>query len=684
MSPARVLFRVDFGVCQRSRGGDAVKLAAYNACTRLSHGGVVYDYRRKMSEHVGGTVLITPEGYPRERFHNIGALWRGAESSEKRGDAQSARQVLLTIPRECPERLRASLVRYVTRPWIEAGMAAQVDLHDPGARDGDAQPHAHILLTMREFQDGGFARTKTQGREWSRSFTAGRGRRMRGQVADRMNAFFTLHALAIAVDSRTNLKVDGVDAMPPEPQISRAAVEAAKRNFEQLPPAVVALDAHRRDRARVIDFDRRIASADERAGQLRRRTDVRPRETNMTNWAQDHGGVDELTPTKLAAATASHRRWSEAQIARGKQAGDVFSLDRYVSYVQEQREETASRRSPVPRDNRDVVFARTTHADREPGFTRRQRFLANLLGEFYDVRDLDPSVAAGIERVSLDREARTATVHLHDGSSFIDRGDRIEFKGRISAPSASEIAAAAGRHGWVQVTLTGTADFKDETAIALALREPPIGHDHTLSTAAAARLAAAIAARAPAGISPVKETENLRDVNFIRPAARLAGDDFARGYSDTDGTGARVHAVAADSSTSADAGTDGGDGSDGVEDASDDEILPRLLAWLAPRADGAKALMAARPVASRGTGKVAVRSQEQLQEFNARDIAVRARLILATHTALSASPPDAALIDAVRRSGDPSAAEDAMRKRQEQGNRHENVAEEEQQASFRP
>lgn len=645
MSAARALFRVDFAVCQRSRGGNALKLAAYNACTRTRFGGKTYDFRRKAAEHVGKTVFMTPDGFPAHRFPTLGALWRAAESAEKRCDGQTARQVLLTIPREVPEHLRERLVRHVVKPWIDDGMAAQADLHDPGARDGDAQPHAHILLTMREFDASGFAPTKARGRDWNRAFTADRYRTMRAQVAARMNEFFESKGLAIRVDHRTNLEIDGPDALPPEPTISRAAVEAAKRNPGNLPPAVVALDRHRATVKAIRELDRRIGLGEQRADKLRRRVSAaqkslgRTTMTTQTNipWVKAEG---PLTPAQRASAERSYARWREAQLRRGKQAESIFGFSEYVGFVQDKKQFEG----PRPSQNRNAAFARQTRRapDDEAGFSKRNRFLADLLAEHYDVGKLDPSVAAQIRRIKLDKEARTATVFLKDGTSFTDYGDRIEFHGNISQPSATEIAAAAGRHGWTKVQLTGSSDFRDETAIALALHEPPIEHDHVLSPAAAARLKSALAVRrmrggiAPAATTPNQESNDVPNAiipALVAPAAAPGGVvDAAAANPDSSAAwaaGGPILGASDGGCAGAGGGGDAGDGDGGgVAAVTDEQAVKFVAGWLATQLPAAQAIVARRPTHLPGNGRAANRRADEILAFDRADTTVRAHMII--------------------------------------------------------
>ena len=67
-------------------------------------------------------------------------------------NAQIAREIEIALPRELTREQGISLVReYVKRHFVAAGMCADVCLHDTGG----GNPHAHIMLTMRPFDEGG-------------------------------------------------------------------------------------------------------------------------------------------------------------------------------------------------------------------------------------------------------------------------------------------------------------------------------------------------------------------------------------------------------------------------------------------------------------------------------------------------------------------------------------------------
>ena len=111
--------------------------------------GMTHDYT-----HKGGVVhteILLPDHAPAE-YADRAVLWNEVEKIEKAKNAQLAREIEISLPRELTREQSISLVReYVKRHFVAAGMCADICLHDTGG----GNPHAHIMLTMRPFDEGG-------------------------------------------------------------------------------------------------------------------------------------------------------------------------------------------------------------------------------------------------------------------------------------------------------------------------------------------------------------------------------------------------------------------------------------------------------------------------------------------------------------------------------------------------
>jgi len=146
-------------VVQRSKGESVIAAAAYRSGEKLrdARQGIMQDFRHKQTE-ITHKEMLFPDNSP-EWVQGIGReeFWNRVDASEKRKDAQTARDLRIMIPREIPVGDRIELVRdYVTRCFVRKGMVADISFHNEIASDGKEQPHVHILFTMRPLAEHGF------------------------------------------------------------------------------------------------------------------------------------------------------------------------------------------------------------------------------------------------------------------------------------------------------------------------------------------------------------------------------------------------------------------------------------------------------------------------------------------------------------------------------------------------
>jgi hypothetical protein len=159
----------------RNQGRSATGAAAYRAGVRIEDArtGLVFDFTRKRG--VDGSEILTPDGSVPERA----ALWNTIEKAEKRSDAQLAREIEVALPRElAPEQMRELVRAFVRDQFTSVGMIADVAFHH---LTGD-NPHAHIMLTMRERQGDGFGLKR---RDWNDHALCGQWRERWAHHANR-------------------------------------------------------------------------------------------------------------------------------------------------------------------------------------------------------------------------------------------------------------------------------------------------------------------------------------------------------------------------------------------------------------------------------------------------------------------------------------------------------------------
>ena len=144
----------------RATGRSATGAAAYRAGETITdeRTGLVFDYGKKRG--IDHSEIMAPANAP-EWAHDRAKLWNAVEHSEKRKDSQVAREVEVALPTELNLDQQRELVRSFARSqFVDAGMVADIAIHHAKGEN----PHAHILLTMRDIGPDGFGQ---KNRSWN-------------------------------------------------------------------------------------------------------------------------------------------------------------------------------------------------------------------------------------------------------------------------------------------------------------------------------------------------------------------------------------------------------------------------------------------------------------------------------------------------------------------------------------
>ena len=187
----------------RERGQSVVACAAYRAGEKLydERLGRTWDYTHKAGvEH---SEILAPREAP-SWVHDRERLWNTVEKVERRKDSQLARQVIMGVPRELSADRQLELLReFAKDTFVSRGMIADAALHldDPG------NPHAHILLSLRNITSEGFGRKR---RDWNHTHQL---KEWRAEWAEMQNRHLALAGFDIRVDHRT-LEAQGLDLVP--------------------------------------------------------------------------------------------------------------------------------------------------------------------------------------------------------------------------------------------------------------------------------------------------------------------------------------------------------------------------------------------------------------------------------------------------------------------------------------
>lgn len=143
------IYHLSIKIISRGKGKSAVAASAYRSGETIKneYDGIVHDFTRKSG--IAHTEILLPQNAPQE-FSNRSVLWNSVEKIEKSKNSQLAREIEIALPQELDREKQIELVReYVKENFVNAGMCADIALHDKD----DGNPHAHILLTMRPFNE---------------------------------------------------------------------------------------------------------------------------------------------------------------------------------------------------------------------------------------------------------------------------------------------------------------------------------------------------------------------------------------------------------------------------------------------------------------------------------------------------------------------------------------------------
>jgi Ti-type conjugative transfer relaxase TraA len=151
-------------VVSRANGSSAVASAAYRSASELHDDRLNRDHDFSNKAGVVHSEVMLPKGAP-ERLNDRTTLWNEVEAGEKRKDAQLAREVEFSIPREMNEKQGIQLARdFVKTQFVDRGMVADLNVHWDKAKDGTPKPHAHVMMTMRDVGPDGFGK---KNRDWN-------------------------------------------------------------------------------------------------------------------------------------------------------------------------------------------------------------------------------------------------------------------------------------------------------------------------------------------------------------------------------------------------------------------------------------------------------------------------------------------------------------------------------------
>ena len=326
------LYSMRMQVIKRSEGRSSVAAAAYRSASELEDErlGQTFDYRAK--DGVVHSEIIAPDGSP-GRWQDRSTLWNEVEAIERRRDAVLAREIEFALPRELSQAEGIGLASdFVREQFVARGMVADLNVHWPRDPDGEAKPHAHVMLSMRAVEGDGFGKKQ---RDWNE---VGLLRTWRERWAELGNERLLALGHDIRIDHRSH--VDQGIALEPQNKIGPAGARReargedaeraaehealARRNGERIiADPGLALEAltrqqstfTRRDLARLVD--RHTADAEQFAAAMAR-VEASPEVVRLGT----DGREQERFTTRAMLATEQRMEQAASDLA-GRQAHRV-------------------------------------------------------------------------------------------------------------------------------------------------------------------------------------------------------------------------------------------------------------------------------------------------------------------------------------------------------------------------
>ncbi len=218
------IYHLEGKIISRSQGRSAVAASAYRAAERLVDGrtGLTHDFTKKEHDLVHSEILL-PDNAPKW-MDDRETLWNHVEATEKRKDAQLAREFNIALPRELSEEQNIALARsFVQKEFVDQGMVADLCLHR-GHKSSEEQPHMHVMLSLREATPDGFDKKV---REWNDKNLI---HHWREAWSLHCNHHLALHGHDIQIDHRT-LEAQGIN-LEPQTKIGAKAAQARMARLE--------------------------------------------------------------------------------------------------------------------------------------------------------------------------------------------------------------------------------------------------------------------------------------------------------------------------------------------------------------------------------------------------------------------------------------------------------------------
>lgn len=232
--------------------------------------------------------------------------------------------------------------------------------------------------------------------------------------------------------------------------------------------------------------------------------DLADPEPELPKWNFRAWKRDGEMPEALAALQEHRARRRQWEAAQAEEIEATLDLRQLEARIRERQQRRLSPTDPA-----------------KPQLARKDRRAA-ILRAWHDGGWIDADAVAAIVSTRYDEKRSCLWIDLKDGSTLIDRGDSIALRGQITWTAALETAAAAERHGWQSVEVSGDQAYKDAVAAACLLRGIDVTN-HVLSSKAQAAFDRLQADRPDRSKKPKKSTTEGHEVENTGPVPVARG-----------------------------------------------------------------------------------------------------------------------------------------------------------------
>jgi ATP-dependent exoDNAse (exonuclease V) alpha subunit len=220
------IFHMSVKVISRGKGQSAIAAAAYRSGERLrDEQADEQKFYTDRAERILFTNIMAPKDAPEWAFDR-NQLWNNAERTEKRKDAQLAREFEVSLPHELTEEQREWLVKdFAREQFVRKGYAVDIAIHAPNKDADERNHHAHMMVTMRRLGPEGFVGEKDRSLNSREQMNA-----WREEWAHLANRHLERHGHAERIDHRSH-KARGIEDEPTI-HVGYAANEMAARGAQ--------------------------------------------------------------------------------------------------------------------------------------------------------------------------------------------------------------------------------------------------------------------------------------------------------------------------------------------------------------------------------------------------------------------------------------------------------------------